>query len=119
MEQFTEPVEGRTSEGERFQTYRATFTMLEVPRIKRLALRSRSWKCPFRACSSSLAQMGRDRAVSTVYPFGPTDWHLAGLSGLSSYRLQAVDDKAGGLLDLSVAREATKTESDRRVGLFR
>ncbi len=73
MEHFTEPVEGRTSEGETFQNYRATFTMLEVPRIKRLARRPRSWKCPFGACSSSLARMGRDTAVSAPYLLSPID----------------------------------------------
>ena len=117
MEQFTEPVEGRTSEGKTFQNYRATFTILEVPRIKRLARRSRSRKCPFRACSFSLARMGRDWAVSPAFLLSPTDQHVTELPGLYLCRLQAVDDEAGGPLDLGVAREAAEAEPDRRVGL--
>ena len=110
--------EWRTSNDETFQNYRATFTILDAPRISRAWIDDlRIGKVPSPHAPSAWREWVESGKYRPLISLGPADRQVTELGGPSRNLQHSLGIKPSSLYDIGVGGEAAEAEADGGVGL--
>ena len=101
--------EWRTSKGETFQNYRATFTMLDAPRISRAWINDlKIGRVPSPHAPSAWREWVETGKYRPLISSGPTDRQVTDLGGPSHILQHSLDFKPKSQYDIGVGNEMTE-----------